>query len=331
MKITTRFLLVALLLVSGLHSYAQKRVVGAIGFYNVENLFDIEDDPETNDREFLPDSPLQWDAAKYDEKLSNISKVLSTMANGADIIGLAEIENLTVLQDLVATRALAKFKYQIVHKNSPDKRGVEVAMIYKEGKFKPIHNQWLRYPDPSVYTRDILLSTGIYFGDTLTIAVNHWPSRLGGGEDRRNTCGALLRKAVDSIRAKSPNTKIIIMGDLNDDPRNASVKKHLGAVDSPDKVPAGGLFNPSAIPYKQGIGTLAYRGTWNLFDQIIISDNLVKGDGITYKPNSFSIFGPDWMRVQTGDNRGAPWRMIVGGKYIGGFSDHFPVYILIEK
>ncbi len=313
-----------------LSTQAQKRVVGAIGFYNVENLFDTEDDPDIRDEEYLPGGDRKWDSQRYQEKLKNISKVLASMAQGADIIGLSEVENKKVIEDLIATPQLKGHKYDIVHKNSPDRRGIDVALIYKKNKFKVINSTWVKYPEEGYFTRDILLCTGIYYGDTITVGVNHWPSRRSGAV-KRNQAGARLRQAVDSILSESPEAKIILMGDFNDDPRNASVKKELRAIDRIKRMVDGDLFNTSSETFKQGIGTLSYRGAWNLFDQIIISQGMISGSGSTYKASSFSIFSPNWLRQTSGQYAGSPFRSFSFGKYIGGYSDHFPVYILVEK
>ncbi|WP_370090521.1 endonuclease/exonuclease/phosphatase family protein [Ekhidna sp.] len=328
-RIWTKVFLAAFYL-NTVSAHAQKQVVGAIGFYNVENLFDTTDDPEINDEEYLPDGSKQWDQERYQDKLSQLSKVLSTMARGADIIGLSEIENRGVIEDLVATPQLRGHQYEIVHKNSPDRRGIDVGLIYKKNRFEVLNSTWLTYPEEGYFTRDILLCTGIYFGDTITLAVNHWPSRRSGPE-KRNQAGALLRQAVDSILTENPKAKIILMGDFNDDPRNASIKKELRASDRLKKMEDGDLFNTSAETFKQGFGSLSYRGAWNMFDQIIISQGLIEDSGITYKPETFSVFGPDWMRQKSGQYAGSPWRSFSYDKYIGGYSDHFPVYILIEK
>lgn len=312
------------------HTDAQKRVVGAIGFYNVENLFDTSDDPDIRDEEYLPNGDRKWTDERYKDKLSKLSKVLASMANGADILGLSEVENKRVIEDLIATPQLRGHQYGIVHKNSPDRRGIDVALIYKKKKFKVLNTNWVKYPEEGYFTRDILLCTGIYYGDTITIGVNHWPSRRSGAE-KRNQAGARLRQAVDSILSRNSQSKIILMGDFNDDPRNASVKKELRAHGKLSKMEEGDLFNASSETFKQGVGTLSYRGAWNLFDQIIVSQGMTKGLGATFKPASFSIFGPDWMRQKSGQYAGTPFRSFSFDKYIGGYSDHFPVYILIEK
>ncbi|MEM6644403.1 MAG: endonuclease/exonuclease/phosphatase family protein [Bacteroidota bacterium] len=311
-------------------SFGQKKVVGSVGFYNVENLFDTEDDPLINDEEFLPEGAKKWNNEKYQDKLAKLSKVLSEMAYGVDILGLAEVENKSVIEDLISTPSLKKYNYAIVHRNSPDGRGIDVALIYKSDRFKVINTTWIQYPDPDYKTREMLMCSGIFFGDTLTIAVNHWPSRRSGPE-RRNKAGARLKKAVDSLYEKSPSAKVILVGDFNDDPRNASVKKELRAEDRVKKLLPGGLFNTSAATYKEGYGTLYYKGAWNLFDQVIVSEPMINGTGLTFQKNSFSIFGPPWMRNKDGQYAGGPFRAFAYDKYIGGYSDHFPVYILLEK
>jgi len=332
MKSTPYFkiFIASLALLFTLSATSQKRVVGAVGFYNVENLFDTTDDPEINDEEYLPNGKKQWTPERYQDKLSKLAKVLATMAKGADIIGLSEVENRQVIQDLINTPQLKRLGYEIVHQNSPDKRGIDVALIYKKNKFKVINTNWLVYPEEGYFTRDILLCTGIYYGDTLTVGVNHWPSRRSGPE-KRNQAGALLRKAVDSLLAKSPKSNIILVGDFNDDPRNASVKKELGASDKAKKMEEGALYNTSAPLFKQGFGSLSYKQAWNMFDQVIISQGLMDDEGIKYKSETFSVFGPGWMRQTKGQYAGSPFRSFSYDKYIGGYSDHFPVYILIEK
>lgn len=310
--------------------HAQKKVVGAIGFYNVENLFDTEDDPTIADEEFLPEGKKKWTEKNYKDKLEKLSTVIKKVANGADLLGLAEVENKKVVEDLIHTPALKQFDYSIVHKNSPDHRGIDVAIIYKSDRFKVINTHWLKYPEEGYHTRDILLCTGLYFGDTITIGVNHWPSRRSGPA-KRNAAGACLRKAVDSINAITKNAKIILLGDFNDDPRNTSIKKELMVGDKLSKLEQNDLFNTSAATYKAGYGTLFYNGAWNLFDQIIISNRLINDSGLSYKMDSFSIFSPPWMKNTNGKYAGGPFRSFSFDKYIGGYSDHFPVYILLEK
>lgn len=314
---------------------AQGQPVGHIAFYNVENLFDIDDDPVTSDDDFTPAGELHWDTLKYADKLKNIASVFSSMS-APDIIGLSEIENRKVLEALVSESKMARYKYQIIHFDSPDRRGIDVALLYRQNRFTPFFSQNIAFNDPSdpdFKTRDILHVKGLYHGDTLNVLVNHWPSRRGGKEDKRIMAAQMLRKTVDGLLADNPNAKIIIMGDLNDDPSNKSVRKNLLAHDKLKKLEPGNLFNTSSKTFKQGYGTLFYRGTWNLFDQIIISQSMLSGKSDTwfYKPDSFRVFAPEWMRVKDGDYAGAPFRTFVSGKYQNGFSDHYPVFIEISK
>lgn len=323
------FLGILCLLVS-LSGFGQKQVVGAVGFYNVENLFDTFHDEGKNDEEYTPGGEKKWDQEKYKDKQNKIARVLSTMANGADIIGLSEVEKLAVLNDLVAHPDLKKFNYQIIHKESPDRRGIDCALLYKPNRFKVLNYKTYDFPGDYV-SRDVLHVSGLYFGDTLHVMVNHWPSRFGGKADKRQAVAAQVRGKVDSLLSKNADAKIIIMGDLNDDPINKSVKKVLNATGK-ENLKEGQLFNASAKSFASGVGTLYYRGAWNLFDQIIVSNSLLStSTGVTMIKNSFSIFGPDWMRQKTGNYAGAPLRSYVSNVYQYGYSDHFPTYILLEK
>jgi predicted extracellular nuclease len=320
-------------------SFAQKndQPIGAIGFYNLENLFDTVDDTSINDEDYLPEGRNKWTPALYEEKLNNMAKVISEMVGAPDILGVCEIENRKVLEDLVNTTALKPHKYQIIQFDSPDWRGIDVALLYKTGTYLPFETEQITFEDPKFpdfKTRDILKVKGLYLGDTLNVFVNHWPSRRGGKEDKRVKAGLLLRQAVDATYAKNPDAKIVIMGDFNDDPNNKSVKTSLRASGKVSKLEDGDLYNTSYDTFKQGYGTLFYRGTWNLFDQIIISQSLLRTNSSNYHymAKSFSPFGPNWIRVQKeGEYQGAPKRTFVRGVYQGGYSDHFASYIIIGK
>jgi predicted extracellular nuclease len=302
-----------------------------IGFYNVENLFDTDDDPATKDSEFLPDGLNQWSQERYLHKLANISKVIAAM--NVDVIGLAEIENRKVLEDLVIHPNIANKRYQIAHFDMRDERGIDVALLYKPSVFKVFsvhHKLIIDAAEPDFKTRDILWVKGLFQGDTLHVAVNHWPSRSGGKEDKRLIAAQTLRHAVDSVLRVNLKSNIVIMGDLNDDPNNKSVKKILMASDSKEKKYT--LINTSEPTFKQGYGTLAYNGIWNLFDQIIISSSLQDGVGSEYVSESFTVFAPKWMQESTGKYEGMPMRTFRGPEYNPeGYSDHFPVFIRIQK
>lgn len=317
--------------------YSQKdNPVGLIGFYNVENLFDTEDDPNIKDEEYLPEGKNKWDETRYQNKLKNISKVISSIGNGPDIVGLCEIENRRVIENLVQTPLLKKKKYQIIHFDSPDFRGIDVALIYKTNIFIPFETKRIPFSvvgKPDYKTREMLWVKGLYLKDTLNIVVCHWPSRRGGKEDKRILAAKLLRNVLDSAQQNNPNAKILVMGDFNDNPRNKSIKNHLRAGDKIEKLEKGDLFNTSMNTFKKGFGTISYRSVWNLFDQIIVSQSLLKknAEKYYYIPNSFSPFGPEWMRVKKGEFKGTPNRTFSRGKYLNGYSDHFPSYILIGK
>lgn len=303
-----------------------------IGFYNLENLFDTVDDPAINDADFLPTGMYQWTEERYKNKLNNMSKVIAAIR--PDVLGLGEIENRKVLEDLVLHPNLAGQRYQIIHFNMRDERGIDVALIYKPSVFKPFSITQVRVIDPeepNFKTRDVLWVKGLCLGDTIHVAVNHWPSRRGDGkEDKRLVAAKAVRDAVDSVMAINAQANIIIMGDLNDDPNNKSVKKILLASDDDSK--KNTLINTSEPTFKKGYGTLAYNGTWNLFDQIIISAPLENKNGIDYLENSFTVFAQRWMQESTGKYKGMPMRTFRGVQFNPeGFSDHFPVYITIKK
>jgi len=304
-----------------------------VGFYNVENLFDTENDPEINDEEFLPEGRNKWNEEKYLNKLANISRTLGGMQ--LDIVGISEVENRKVLQDLVMHNNLRAQQYQIVHFDSKDYRGIDVALLYKPAVFRPFSTAMLPIFDPEepqFLTRDILLVKGLVGSDTLTVFVNHWPSRRGGKEDKRLLAAKVLRQAVDSLQALNPEANIVCVGDFNDDPTNKSLKKILRAGGNPEKLETGDLFNPGWKIFKQGYGTGVYNGVWNMFDQVIISQSLlnISSGKIDYVPSSFIIFAPEWMQVQEGPDKGAPYRNFSYGAYQNGYSDHYPVFIQLK-
>ena len=331
MKFKLSFAFLAILLTMPfLPVFAQERT---IGFYNVENLFDIINDEKINDEEFLPNGRNEWDAEKYANKLDKISSVFAAM--NLDIAGVSEVENRKVMEDLVKHPNLKPSRYQIVHFNSSDRRGIDVALIYKPSVFRPFSTAMLPIKDPSepsFITRDILLVKGLLDSDTITVFVNHWPSRRGGKEDKRLLAAQVLRNAVDSLLALNAKANIICVGDFNDDPTDKSLKKVLNAAGKIDKLEGDALYNTSSSTFKKGYGTGVYNGAWNLFDQVIVSGNLAKnsGDGFQYVPESFTIFAPKWMQVHAGADSGSPLRNFSYGAYQNGYSDHYPVYIKIK-
>lgn len=270
-------------LFSGLAQDAKKKVaVYAVAFYNLENLFDTINDPEKNDEQFLPDGSYRWTSMKYNNKLENLSYAISKLATdkycpqGPAVIGISEIENRQVVEDLISTGKLAERNYGIAHYDSPDRRGVDVGLIYDKDQFELESSSSIRLhiPDrPDFITRDQLVVTGRIAGERIHVIVNHWPSRLGGEKKSRplrNAAAALSKHIADSLLTIDPQSKVIIMGDLNDDPNNVSCKEVLGAKKYPQEVEEGGYYNTMWQLFDKGIGSLAYNGSWNLFDQIII-------------------------------------------------------------
>jgi len=335
-----------LLLFFSLFTQAQDKQykVGIIAFYNLENLFDTIDDPKTNDEEFLPSGQNRYNSYVYLDKLSKLTEVLSQIGtektkDGFSILGVAEVENREVLEDLIAQPGLKERNLSIVHHHSPDIRGVDVALIYNPKYFKVKSSEPLFVPligrnGKPYFTRDILWVSGEYDGEPLHVFVNHWPSRRGGEEASapgRATAAGVCKKVVDSLMAIDPNTKIVIMGDLNDDPVSPSVTDVLGAKGDSTKVGKGGLYNPWVDFYKKGIGTLAYNDSWNLFDQIIISEAFLQKPQKGFFFQKAFVFNREFMVTKTGRFKGYPMRTYIGVVYNGGYSDHFPTYIMMLK
>jgi len=318
--------------------------VAAIGFYNFENLFDTIDQPDVIDEEFLPRGIKNWTGDKYWDKLSKLDEVVSKLAtdltpDGVAILGVAEIENRGVLEDFVKQKGVASRKYKIVHYDSPDRRGVDVGLLYNPKYFTPEYSIAL----PLVildetgnrnYTRDVLYVRGSFAGEQLHIMVNHWPSRRGGEaatRGLRNAAADICRHVADSIQAIDPNAKIIVMGDLNDDPVNESLKKHLRAQKDIKLMKAGDFFNPFENFYLKGVGSLAYQDAWSLFDNIIISGGLAGKEAKGFHYYKAEIYNKPFMVQKSGRYKGYPMRTFDFDVYMGGYSDHFPTYIYFIK
>ncbi|MBK5283961.1 MAG: hypothetical protein JJE25_01030 [Bacteroidia bacterium] len=339
------FLILVLLLsfsVSG-QTHKENNVI-CIGFYNLENFYDTINDPKTNDEEFLPNGSYRYTSAVYREKIHHLATVISQIgteisSDGLAVMGCAEVENETVIQDLIYDPLLINRHYAIVHYDSPDIRGIDVGLIYNPTYFKPLFSEplFVHLPDENGsphYTRDVLYVYGILNGDPVNIFVNHWPSRRGGAETsepNRAIAAGVCRHKIDSLLAVNKNSRIIVMGDLNDDPVNKSVTKILNATGEMKKVADGKLFNPWVDYYRNGTGTLAYNDSWNLFDQIILSSAFLHKEQAGYNFKEAKIFSKPWMIQQGGRYKGYPKRTYNFNKYAGGYSDHFPSYIILEK
>lgn len=321
----------------------QFRVYG-VAFYNLENLFDTINNNGKYDLEFSPQGSRQWNGKKYWSKINNMATAIAHMTSkttpkGPAIIGVSEIENQSVLDDLVKAAPIRKWMLRVVHHDSPDRRGVDVGLLYNPSQFKVLNvtNHTLTIPDnPTFRTRDQMCVTGLLGGDSLSVIVNHWPSRLGGEEQSsylREAAAALSKHIADSLLAENPNQGIIIMGDLNDDPQNRSCAKVLGAKKKAEEVAIDGFFNPWWSMLDKGYGTLAYKSQWNLFDQIIVSGNLLEqnnhGKGLVYWQCRINNF--EFLKDNDGQRQGYPRRTFSGGVWLDGYSDHFPTEIFLRK
>lgn len=316
--------------------------IATIGFYNLENLFDTEDDESINDEEFLPDGERSWNAERYQEKLGNMAYVISQIGlelnpKGLSILGVSEIENRKVLEDLVVQAPIKDRNYQIVHYDSPDKRGIDVGLIYNPKQFTPTHSEKLPYPiteGDTLFTRDILYVRGELDGEEIHVMVNHWPSRRGGearSEPKRNTCALIVRNQVEKIMLEDDQAKIFIVGDLNDNPDNTSVRSVLPAKSEKDELLTGDTYNPMYNMYQRGFGSNAFRDAWSLFDQIILSEEVTNKEQDGYFLYKTEIFNPRYLVQRKGQFKGYPKRTFAGGSYLGGYSDHFPVFVYLAK
>lgn len=323
---------------------AQKEFnIACIAFYNVENLFDTIDSPDTDDLEFTPNGPNLYNSHVYYDKLSHLSRVISEIAteytpDGAAILGVSEIENRSVLEDLAHQPALASRGYQILHQNSKDARGVDVGFLYQPKYFTPdtvffISLQTNNPGDSIRYSRDILFAIGKLNGEKIVVSVNHWPSRRGGEQTTahlRNKAAMINRKVLDSLATNLHIEKAIVMGDLNDDPINDSVHKYLRTGRTKDQLDVKEMYNPMEDFYRKGLGTTAYKDAWSLFDQIILS-NTIANDTKGFRFYRAGVYNPSYMTQKSGAYKGYPLRTYADGVYAGGYSDHFPVYVLLVK
>ncbi|MDE6010756.1 MAG: endonuclease/exonuclease/phosphatase family protein [Muribaculaceae bacterium] len=313
-----------------------------VAFYNLENLFDTINNNGKYDLEFSPQGKNNWNGHKYRTKLGNLAYAISQMTTtatpmGPAIIGVSEIENESVLRDLVSQDAIKKWHLQVIHHDSPDKRGVDVGLLYNPRFFRPtgVTNHRLVIPEmPDFLTRDQMCVVGDLGGSPVAVIVNHWPSRRGGSEQSsflREAAAALSRSIADSVMAVNPNIGVIILGDLNDDPSDRSCSQVLGAVRDKDACRPGGFYNPFWKKLDDGIGSYIYRGQWDLFDQIIVNHNLVSGaaDGLTFK--DAQVLNKEFLKQADGQYKGYPLRTFSGGVWTGGYSDHFPTEIFLVK
>lgn len=357
------YVLAVLLLVSGWNAGAQgkngKGKSYVIGFYNLENLFDTYHDEGKNDYEYLPDGANNWTDAKYAKKLQNMAKVIADMAkdNGAwhAVLGVSEIENRHVLEDLVAEPAIAKANYQIVHYDSPDRRGVDCALFFRPSIFKYIaseaipftfdHNtridwsEWSQEEKDAFRTRDILMVRGTIDGEMFAFFVCHLPSRLGGkGADLRPRGAEIVYNRAMELQKEFPGIKIVVMGDMNDNPTDPSMTDYLRGKEFISETTDQDFFDPFLSMIKAGYSSLYYRGEGNIFDIVMVNNALANAPAGTFQIQPIvkgkyygRVFSKPYMTNQTGQYKGTPFRTFSNGAFIGGFSDHYPTYIVIKK
>lgn len=327
-------------------SQDKKYAIRTIAFYNLENLFDTINDPTIND-EASPIMELKFNrAAVYWDKIEKLASTIAQIGlekskTSPAIIGVAEVENRGVLEDLVKSKHLLKNNYGIIHYDSPDKRGIDVALLYQKKYFNPVFhevfNPNIYRGNRKVFTRDQLLVSGYLDDEFIHLIVNHWPSRSGGeakSRPLREKAAYQNVKIIKKIREKDADAKIILMGDFNDDPINASFKKVLKPKRKKKNVGKNDLYNPYENMYRKGFNTLAYRDNLNLFDMLLISAGLVDGgekDFSSYKMFQAKIFNKRFLSDSKGKYKGYPFRSFSNGGYTGGYSDHYPVYIYLIR
>ena len=343
------YILGILIVVISINSIAQEKrnfKIHTIAFYNVENLFDTINDVNKND-EASPIMEIKFNRSEiYNKKVSNMAGVIADI--GADlvkkspsIVGLCEVENRSVIEDLLKDKNLKDKNYEIIHYDSPDERGIDVAMIYNEDVFKITStksHELIIYDNKSSkrnYTRDQLVVSGLLEGELIHLIVNHWPSRSGGEERSRAgrmAAAELNKEIIDSLQGKYKDAKIITMGDFNDDPHDDSMKKILNAKKHIKDVKENGIYNPmETILSDQGIGTNAYRDVWQLFDQILVSKPFLNKNYNSYQFYKAGVFNKSYLINKSGRYKGYPFRSFSWGSFTGGYSDHLPPYIYLIK
>ncbi|WP_225036104.1 endonuclease [Winogradskyella sp. SM1960] len=307
----------------------------SIAFYNIENLFDIENDPLTNDDDFLPTSAKRWTIKRYQNKLMKLGTAISKIGKDDTevapvLVGLAEVENQKVLSDLIHSKNLKDENYDYVHYNSLDERGIDVALLYKTDFFSVHYSETFSVylqneRGQRDYTRDILLVQGELHNEQVHIIVNHWPSRREGvkeSEVKRIAAANVVNSIIKNLKSENPETKIIVMGDFNDNPNC----KSLEILEKESS-----LYNPFKTVWSRDNGSLSYNFQWNLFDQILFSTNFFDTNNSNLSFSDAQVFKSKFLEQYKSKYKGQPFRTYVGLKYKGGYSDHFPVFIQLKS
>lgn len=329
--------LISLILFTSTELFSNNGDTISVAFWNVENLFDFFNDPDKDDEEFLPTGSKEWNAERLDKKMYNLSRIIRSMNNerGPDILGVCEVEHQYLLDTLIANFLFDK-NYKTAYLESPDNRGIDNGLIYNSDLFSFVSVKGDTVKLDDGYPTRLILNVNLLTVtlDTLHIYVNHWPSRRGGevqSEPNRIRAAETIRKSVDQNFTENNKAKVIIIGDFNDEPSNISMVNHLRAApfycDSSEynDFSEPELLNISYPDYADGIGSYKYRDNWNMLDQIIVSGSLIFNDKFYYICNSFEVYKPQTMVTQSGKYEGTPFPTFGGNRYLGGYSDHFPV------
>lgn len=353
-RIFQAVILASILVLAGVPAMAQSHI---IGFYNLENLFDTYDDPAHNDEEYLPEGKNKWTETKYWKKVHNMAEVIRAMHDDNKawhtILGVSEIENRLVLEDLCADPQIADANYQIVHYDGPDRRGVDVALLYQPDKFTYLDSESIPFnfegtkveitldqeAQDRFRTRDILMVRGLIDGEMFAFYVTHLPSRIGGkGQDLRSRGAEIIYNHACTLQAQFPGIKIAVMGDMNDNPTDDSQALWLRGRETMEEMSEEDFFDPFLSMFKAGYGSLAYRGEWNIYDIVQVNYNLalapqggLRIQKIVKNKYYGRIFHKPFMTQQSGQYKGTPFRTSSNGAFVGGYSDHYPTYILISK
>lgn len=339
MKIKILLFISFFVIVFAIGCKAQNDDTLVVAFWNLENLFDTIDDSSINDESFLPNGEMEWTEDRLDKKMFNLSRVIRMMndENGPDLLGVCEVENLAVLEEMVK-KYLSDLSYKTAYLESPDNRGIDNGLIFKSNKFKLLNVQADTVHLSDGWPTRLIFGANLLSNENkkITVFVNHWPSRSGGqieSEPKRIAAAQTLRSAIDRIFQSDSSANIFIIGDFNDEPLNISVLETLKA--NPIKCDSlisefefnsrGQLFNLAYESYEKGEGSFKYKDDWNMLDQIIVSGSIIIGNDINYICNSFEVFKPALIVTRSGQYEGAPFPTYGGKRYLGGYSDHFPV------
>lgn len=321
-----------------------KYKVVCMGFYNLGNLFDTLNTPNLKDEDFSPIGTKKYNTAIYQEKITHLAKAISEIGteltpHGAALLGVAGVENKAVLQDLTAHPLIASRRYQILHADSPDEQGLDVALLYQPHYFAVIRHRTVpiklvQEDGSKIVARDLLWVTGNFDGEPMHLLINHWPSREGGTTTTRpyrNACASVNKKIVDALTAVDKTAKVIIMGDMNDDPTSSSIREGLKPSRKKERTKPGTLFNPMEELYRSGLGSYYSKAKWNLFDQILVTSGWLDETQANFFFKTAKIFNKPYLQYEEGEMQGQPKGTFYEDAYMGGYSDHFPVYAFFLK